>query len=139
MKIVQINVKDSEGFVKTLEKAELTAGKGLLGDHHKEKPGRALSMLDSKSAQQIALEPGLCTNRFIPNILLSEENGIDAGKQYKVGGAVIRITQKGKRCFTECPLFGEGKSCELSRNVLFADVVMTGLIKKGDSLIETVE
>ena len=137
MKILHIKYKDEMGNVYEPETAELIAGVGLFGDVHKSRPDRELSLADVEIKKNNAVIKGLCTDRFIPNIVFEKNSSeILSGMLYTIGDALIRITYKGKNCFPECPLVQAANPCGLSENVLFAVVVKNGRIGIGDCLKE---
>ena len=134
MKITRITIKDANGY-QELQKAQLIAGKGISGDMRRLKTGRELSLLDSGTAERIRGLDGICTRRFLPGITFDgEADGMTPGVHCSIGTAVIRIMEKGKRCFAGCPLLQAGNPCGLAGNAVFAEVLADGWIHTGDSL-----
>ncbi len=134
MKVTRIMIKDACGNQKELQKARLIAGKGISGDQLPSKHGRELSLLDADTAGRIQGLPGLCTGRFTPGITFEgNADGLKSGMLYVLGTAVIRVTQKGKRCFPDCALAQAGNTCGLAQNAVFAEVSQGGWIEKGGS------
>lgn len=133
MKIKKIRIKQQNGDTAFLDSALLIKGEGLEGDARKAAPDRDISILDEKSSHAIKNLKGLCTRRFHENITYEGDvQDFVPGGVYMLGDAKIAITQIGKRCFEECPLFQAGIRCCLPRNLLFASVIQQGMIKTGD-------
>lgn len=93
--------------------------------------GAELSMLDASARTGQAV--GLCEKKFKENILtrglpLGRE---DVGRRLRVGSAELEITGVGKRCFDDCPLVREGRSCGLKGSAAFARAVRCGTVEVG--------
>ena len=121
----------------TLESASLLAGLGMEGDFHARGGERQLSLLCLETKQwmdaQASIE-GLCLGRYKENILLDGMAPADLvpGKRFKIGEAILEISDAPKGCFPECPLFSGG--CLLAGQYLFATIVRGGIVKTGATM-----
>ena len=118
----------------TLENARLVSGLGMEGDFYARGGDRQLSLLALEDRQQIdtLTEPGLCSKRFKENILFDGPAALNPGIRLAAGNALLEISDTGKHCFPECPLFSGGQDCVLAGRKFFAKVIRSGLIKTGD-------
>jgi MOSC domain-containing protein YiiM len=109
---------------------------GLEGDLHGGQAGRQVTLMGIDTVQAIKKSEikGLCTNKFVETITIQGIDlwKIDVGTCIGMGEIVLRITRIGKECFPGCPIREKGASCLLLTQVVFADVVKGGLLKKGD-------
>jgi len=121
--------------------AKLLENLGLEGDFHAKGGERQISLLfadnyinDQKKQEQT--KQGLCLSRFRENISVHfpEPVAIQAGTRLETEEAVLEITGETKRCHEECPLYEAGKSCSLAGLNLFARVLRSGVIRKGERL-----
>ena len=136
MNIKKIRIKQQNGESAFPNSALLIPGQGIECDTHKASPDREISILDERSSQAIKNLKGLCTQRFQENITYEGEvQDFIPGGVYQLGDAKITITQIGKRCFDECPLYQAGIRCCLPYNLLFASVNEQGTIKTGDEFV----
>jgi len=111
---------------------------GLEGDAHAGTGHRQVSLLGKESIpkiERLSVE-GLCTGRFNENITTE---GIclyefPVGTRFSIGLCELEITQVGKECFRQCPIYNNAGDCSLSGEVVFARVNEGGLIQPGDEL-----
>ena len=122
----------------TLQKVRLIEGLGMEGDSHAKGGDRQLSLLLNEDRQQMETqaEQGLCFARYKENILLDEitPNTLTPGIRLTMGEAVLEISDTGRHCFNECPLFNEGRFCFLAGRKLFAKVIQSGCVRIGDTV-----
>ena len=138
VKLTRYAAKGVPGEV--LECARFLEELGIEGDFHARGGERQISLLSLEERQWMdaQLEPGLCFGRYRENILL---DGIPPavlvpGIRVMAGEAILEISDTGKHCFEECPLFSRGQSCVLAGRSLFAKVIHGGLVRKGDCVKE---
>jgi len=120
-----------------LNEINLLEGLGVEGDFHQggEKQISLLSLearlwIDEQIMQE---KKGLCFARFRENILIEGlPEDLKSGGLLRVGDVVLRISERGKRCYDACALFSEKMPCRLSRSVAFAAVEQGGTICIGD-------
>ena len=118
----------------------LLAGIGMEGDFHASGGERQISLLTLEERRWMDghPEPGLCFGRYRENILIEgiPPAAFMPGVKLKTGEAVLEISETGKHCFEECPLFRRGQDCFLAGRNLFARVVCGGYVRIGDSVTE---
>ena len=138
IKLIRYTAKGLPG--EALQSVRLLEGLGMEGDFHAQGGERQLSLLCLEQRQWMdeQAEPGLCFKRYKENILL---DGLPPailvpGIRLKAGEALLEISDAGKHCFEECPLFSTGRHCVLANRKLFAKVARGGLVKTGDAVEE---
>ena len=125
-----------------LQNARLLVGLGMEGDFHaKDDAGtpageRQLSLLSQEERRWMdsQAKPGLCFGRYKENILFDADLSpvLVPGTRLAVGEAVLEISDSGKHCFAQCPLFDQEQACILAGRSLFAKVIRGGLVRTGD-------
>jgi len=142
-KVVAVNISDKKGVPKrTVECGELVENYGLKGDAHAGDWHRQVSFLGRESIDKMkALGiQGLCTGKFAENITTEgiELFSLKIGTQFKIGDAVLEVTQIGKECYKKCAIYYQVGDCVMPKEGIFAKVIKGGIIKAGDE-IETPE
>lgn len=111
---------------------------GLVGDIHSSKGSKEVSIFTAGGWDEILLSytEGLCINRFHENIRIKnlELYRLKVGHNIKIGESVQEVTQIGKRCFPECEIVKKGKTCPLSKQVIFTRVLESGRVRIGDEI-----
>ena len=132
LKLTRYDAKGARGEV--VQSVRFLAGLGMEGDFHAAGGERQLSLFSREDRQwmDIQTEPGLCFGRYKENILFDVALSLVSGIWLTVGEAVLEISAGDKRCFGQCPLFGQGRSCILAGRSLFAKVVRGGVVRTGD-------
>ena len=109
---------------------------GLVGDIHSKGEKRQVSIFTEEGREKILSSDlkGLCTERFHENIRVKNLNMdmLKLGSEIVIGETIQEISEIGKSCFPECNLIKEGKTCPLSKEVVFTRVIKEGNIKIGD-------
>lgn len=123
----------------TIAEGLFEAGSGLRGDSHSGSGERQVVILGSEGRRRLhdSPEPGLCFGKFQETV---STTGIDlfrlpAGTRIRAGDSVWEISRRGKDCYPECPLVRSGHLCVLTREVVFARVVVSGRVSRGDEII----
>jgi len=132
-KLTRYSAKGVPG--ETAQSARLVAGLGMEGDFHANGGERQLSLLsiEERRWMESRTEPGLCFGRYKENILFDvAQPALVPGTRVAVGEAVLEISDGGKRCFGQCPLFDQGRVCVLAGRSLFAKVARGGIVRVGD-------
>jgi len=149
IKIVSINRSDKKGTVKRpVGEATLKRNWGLVGDAHGGLSHRQVSLLGIenirkfvtrlaklKRSKSVKLKIG--PGDFAENITTGgfDLNGLPIGTKLKLGNrAVIEITQRGKKCHTNCEIRKLIGNCIMPKEGLFAKVISGGKIKVGDPI-----
>lgn len=123
---------------KLIEEGFIEKGKGLKGDIHSNNGSRQVCIFTAEGWDEILLSytEGLCINRFHENIRIKnlELYRLKVGHNIKIGESVQEVTQIGKRCFPECEIVKKGKTCPLSKQVIFTRVLESGRVRIGDEI-----
>jgi len=120
-----------------LREMNLLEGLGVEGDFH-QGGEKQVSLLSAEARQWIDAQTeqakkGLCFVRFRENILIEGlPEDLESGSLLRAGDAVLRISERGKRCHGECSLFSKGLPCRLSASAVFATVERGGIIRITD-------
>ena len=135
--IVSINISKAKKTEKSpVEKAYITL-MGLEGDAHSGDWHRQLSILALESIEKMKnMGVDVDVGDFAENITTIgiEVWNLEVGDRMFMGDAEIEITQKGKNCNPNCEIRNIAGDCVVPREGLFARVVKTGEIKKGDEV-----
>ncbi len=109
---------------------------GLVGDIHSKGGKRQVSIFTEEGRMEILSSDfrGLCIERFHENIRVKNLNVdmLRLGSKIIIGDTIQEVSEIGKSCFSECNLIKEGKTCPLSKEVIFTRVIKGGNIKIGD-------
>ena len=119
------------------EKALLVKGHGLEGDAHAGKWHRQVSLLSYDSVQEFNRKGGGVTDGdFGENILVEgiDLKALPVGSLLRIGTAVLRTTQIGKECHSDCEIRQRTGDCIMPREGIFAEVLEGGEIRAGDAV-----
>lgn len=137
-RIIRYREKGKAG--ERLDEAELLTGLGLDGNI-RQGGERQLCLLSAEAREWMERQvpKGLCFARFKENILAAglDFGALQSGDCLAAGGAVLRISGTGKKCFDECALFSGKIPCMLSRHAVFAAVEQGGIIRAGEEICPT--
>ena len=138
-KILAICTSPRRGTVKTeVPSAVLTPEWGIVGDAHAGDWHRQISLLAVESVDTMRADcpVPLDSGVFAENINTA---GIDlrhlpVGTLLRVGPALLRVTQIGKKCHSDCAIRRTAGRCVMPTDGIFAVVVEEGRIKAGDEI-----
>jgi len=115
-----------------------SAGFGLKGDIHGGPGDKQVVFFGVEGRERLSesTETGLCFKRFVPTLATE---GIDlfelnVGTRLKIGDSIMEISGVGKKCYPECVLIKAKTPCVMPREVVFARVVESGLVRVGDQV-----
>jgi len=119
----------------TVDTLTLDEHLGVVGDHKSEKDG-SVSLLSGEAEEQIRDLGGLCTARFVANIVTEgvEYTHLRVGTRMTIGSCELILTRVGKPCYEECAIAQTGETCPLPQNCAFARVVRGGEIQIHDEI-----
>ena len=120
-----------------VESATLIRDFGIEGDAHAGKWHRQVSLLSYESVEVFNRKGAEVTDGDFGENLLVE--GIDlkalpVGTVLKAGNAVLRITQIGKECHSDCAIRQQAGDCVMPREGIFAVVLEEGDAHPGDEV-----
>ena len=122
---------------KPVPSVALVADHGVQGDAHAGDGHRQVSLLAAESIEKMR-QKGLSVSAgdFAENvttegILLPE---LPVGARFRIGEAVLEVTQIGKECHTRCAIYHQAGDCVMPREGIFARVIRPGTISPGDAI-----
>ena len=110
---------------------------GILGDAHAGNWHRQISLLPSESVDTMRSQlPDLSAGDFAENILTEgiALKELPIGTDLAIGGAVLEITQIGKKCHNDCEIKQITGRCVMPTDGVFAKVLEGGEIRPGDPI-----
>ena len=137
-KIVGICTSEKRGTVKTEQKeVNLIENWGLEGDAHGGSWHRQVSLLSYEKIQNFR-EKGadVALGAFGENLIIEgyDFRDLPVGTRFRIGDAILEMTQIGKNCHSHCEIYNRMGDCIMPREGVFAEVVKGGLVKVGDEV-----
>lgn len=137
-KIVGICTSEKRGTVKTEQKeVNLIENWGLEGDAHGGSWHRQVSLLSYEKIQNFR-EKGadVALGAFGENLIIEgyDFRELPVGTRFRIGDAILEMTQIGKNCHSHCEIYKRMGDCIMPREGVFAEVVKGGHIKVGDEV-----
>lgn len=125
----------------SLDQGEFIAGKGLVGDRlFGLKPEIPVLEVEERRRLEATKEQGLCFKRFTETLTVGFTGSLpEAGDVLRIGEALFEVSSQRKRCFPECILVKEKKSCPLRAGVIYLKVKASGSVKVGSEIIKLKE
>ena len=131
MEIIKLRMKTEEGETE-VKKLNLIENHGVEGDKKAKGGDKQLCLADEAALSEYRKDGvGLCVKRFMPNISTAgiDYSTLKPGTQLKVGDALIEISSSRKKCFPECELIKNGRTCQIIRNSAFAKIIKSGSVE----------
>lgn len=121
-------------------RADCVKGLGMSGDLHAKGGERQITLLDLNLKYWMLKQEqkGLCFDKFKENITITglDFDDIKPGDKLGVGRVELQITDWKKKCYPkECSIFPKVNPCPFPKGCLFASVLCSGSIYKGDEVI----
>lgn len=137
-KIVGICTSKKRGTVKKEQKeVNLIEGWGLEEDAHGGNWHRQVSLLSYEKIQKFR-EKGadVALGAFGENLIIEgyDFRDLPVGTRFRIGDAILEMTQIGKNCHSHCEIYKRMGDCIMPREGVFAEVVKGGHIKVGDEV-----
>ena len=138
-KVLAVCISEKKGVQKhPVDRAELRANHGIVGDAHAGPWHRQVSLLGIDSVQKLQekitlqLKPG----DFAENILVDGLTvyKLPVGTELKLGSALCRVTQIGKTCHMDCAIRKAAGDCVMPREGIFVEVLEGGEVRPGDEI-----
>ncbi len=123
----------AKGTVKRpVEMGLLVRGYGIEHDAHAGNGHRQVSLLSRESAEKGG--PDIQDGDYGENLLVEgmDLQNLPVGTLLQAGTAVLRITQIGKECHTDCEIRRRTGDCVMPRVGVFAEVLEGGEVRPGD-------
>lgn len=141
-KIIGICISERKGTQKSeVSSAMLVKNHGIENDAHAGNWHRQVSLLSYEKIKEFR-EKGadVAPGAFGENIIIDEYDfrAMPVGTRFKIGDAVLELSQIGKECHTHCAIYHAVGDCIMPREGVFTEVIVGGEIKVGDT-VEIIE
>ena len=138
--VVAVCISEKKGTIKkSVPVIYVKENCGVVGDAHFGESHRQVSLLAAESVDKMRdrvqnLEAGdFAENILTSGVCLYE---IPVGTKFKVGTALLEVTQIGKDCHNDgCAIKRQTGECVMPREGIFASVLQDGTIKPGDEIV----
>lgn len=138
MKVLATCISEKKGVKKhPVPYIILEVNYGIIGDAHAGNWHRQVSLLPNESVDAMRDKlPDLKAGDFAENILTEGVSlkDLPIGAALQIGGAVLEITQIGKKCHNDCEIKQITGRCVMPTDGVFAKVVKGGEIRPGDTI-----
>lgn len=141
-KVIAVCTSERKGTQKnTVSEIMLVPDHGIEGDAHAGKWHRQVSLLALEKIQGFR-EKGASVDYggFGENIITEgfDLSSLPVGTRFKIGDALLELTQIGKECHTHCAIYHQVGDCIMPREGVFTEVLEGGTVRAGDE-IELIE
>lgn len=137
-KIVGICISEKRGTQKTeIPEAEIVKDWGIRGDAHGGNWHRQVSLLSYEKIEEFrARGAEVELGAFGENLIIEgyDFRTLPVGTRFRIGQAVLELTQIGKECHSHCEIYKKMGDCIMPREGVFTEVVTGGHIKTGDEV-----
>ena len=141
-KVIAVCISEKKGTQKTeVPFIRLIPDLGIEGDAHAGKWHRQVSLLSLEKIEEFRSKGAKVDfGAFGENIVIE---GFDlrlmpVGTRFRIGEALLELTQIGKECHTHCAIYHQVGDCIMPREGVFTVVIEGGVIKAGDE-VEMIE
>ena len=137
-KVLGICVCEKRGTQKKeVNEAVLKENWGIEGDAHAGDWHRQVSLLSFEKIEAFR-EKGADVDfgAFGENLIVEgyDLRRLPVGTRFRIGEAVLELTQIGKECHSHCEIYKKMGDCIMPREGVFTEVVKGGRIRKGDAV-----
>lgn len=137
-KVLGICVSEKRGTQKKeVNEAVLKENWGIEGDAHAGDWHRQVSLLSFEKIETFR-ERGADVDfgAFGENLIVEgyDLRRLPVGTRFRIGEAVLELTQIGKECHSHCEIYKKMGDCIMPREGVFTEVVKGGRIRKGDAV-----
>ena len=137
-KVLGICVSEKRGTQKKeVNEAILKENWGIEGDAHAGDWHRQVSLLSFEKIETFR-ERGADVDfgAFGENLIVEgyDLRRLPVGTRFRIGEAVLELTQIGKECHSHCEIYKKMGDCIMPREGVFTEVVKGGRIRKGDAV-----
>ena len=141
-KVIAVCISENKGTQKTeVPSIRLVPEWGIEGDAHAGKWHRQVSLLALEKIEAFR-ERGADVDfgAFGENIIAEgfDFRSLPVGTRFRIGDALLELTQIGKECHTHCAIYHQVGDCIMPREGVFTIVLEGGSVKAGDT-IEMIE
>ena len=141
-RVVAVCISEKKGTQKTeVPSIKLVPDWGIEGDAHAGRWHRQVSLLALEKIEAFRAKGAeVDFGAFGENIIAEgfDFRNLPGGTRFKIGDALLELTQIGKECHTHCAIYHQLGDCIMPREGVFTVVLEGGVIKAGDE-IEMIE
>lgn len=140
MKVVAVSTSRTKGVKKrNVSLIHLMKAHGVEGDAHAGAWHRQVSLLGLESIEKMqALGLSVSPGDFAENITTQglDLTALEVGARIRIGpGAVLELSQIGKKCHTKCAIFEQVGQCVMPTDGVFFKVIEPGHVRPGDDIL----
>ena len=133
-----ICISEKKGTQKhEIESAFLREDHGIEGDAHAGKWHRQVSLLSYEKILEFKERGAVVENgAFGENLIIDgfDFRSLPVGTRFRIGDALLEMTQIGKECHSHCAIYHAMGDCIMPREGVFTRVLRSGAVKKGDTV-----
>ncbi len=137
-KVIAVCTSDRKGIQKTrVPSIKLIPGMGIEGDAHAGNWHRQVSLLALEKIEAFrAKGANVDYGAFGENIIIEgfDLRALPVGTRFRIGDALLELTQIGKECHSHCPIYHQVGDCIMPREGVFSIVLEGGLVQAGDAV-----
>ncbi len=141
-KVIAVCISEHKGTQKTeVPSIKLVPEWGIEGDAHAGKWHRQVSLLALEKIEAFRAKGAKVDNgAFGENIIVEgfDLRTLPVGTRFRIGDALLELTQIGKECHTHCAIYHQVGDCIMPREGVFTIVLEGGEVKAGDT-VELIE
>ena len=141
-KVIAVCISEKKGTAKKeIPSISLRPGHGIEGDAHAGNWHRQVSLLALEKIEDFrARGADVDFGAFGENIIVEgfDLKALPVGTRFRIGDALLELTQIGKECHTHCAIYHQVGDCIMPREGVFTVVLEGGEVKPGDG-VELIE
>ena len=137
-RVIAICISKNKGTAKTeVPAATLKPDYGIEGDAHAGNWHRQVSLIALEKIEEFRKRGAdVDFGAFGENIIVEgfDLSSLPVGTRFKIGDALLELTQIGKECHTHCAIYHQVGDCIMPREGVFTKVIEGGIVRAGDSI-----
>ena len=137
-KVIAVCVSEKKGINKTeVPSVRLVPDWGIENDAHAGRWHRQVSLLAIEKIEEFRSRGGdVDFGAFGENIIVEgfDLRSLPVGTRFRIGDALLELTQIGKECHTHCAIYHQVGDCIMPREGVFTVVLEGGDVKAGDEI-----
>ena len=141
-KVIAVCISENKGTQKKeVPSIKLIPDWGIENDAHAGKWYRQVSLLGLEKIEDIRAKGAeVDFGAFGENMIIEgfDLRNLPVGTRFRVGDALLELTQIGKECHTHCAIYHQVGDCIMPREGVFTIVLEGGTVKAGDT-VEMIE
>ena len=138
-KVIAVCTSRKKGIAKTeVPSIHLVPDMGIEGDAHAGRWHRQVSLLALEKIEAFRAKGAKVEfGAFGENVVTEgfDLRSLPVGTRFRIGDALLELTQIGKECHTHCAIYHQVGDCIMPREGVFTIVLEGGEIKAGDEIV----